>query len=144
MTPEQKSYAKSIAIAVLGGGVLGGVVTQFASEPPTLGKLLLGGLVGAGLSGAGMGFYLRTGGDPSAEFAGVPEGIKRMWRPNVGATIVSRSAARSGVAGIRGCSTCGPMGMTSYELQHRAQVKALANRGVKRIAGQTCWDVMPK
>lgn len=147
MTPEQKSYVKNIAIAVLGGAVAGGVVTQFASEPPTLGKLLLGGIVGGGLTGAGMGFYLRTGGDPEATFAALPRGINRMWQrgPNVGATIVSRSAARSGVSGVRGCPTCAPLGATAYEMQHFNRIHELGNRGVTKMAGLgTCWDVVPK
>lgn len=126
MTPEQKSYAKNIAIAVLGGGIVGGVVTQFASEPPTLGKSLLGGIVGAGMFGAGMGFYLRTGGDPEASFAGLPVGLRRMWRRgNVGATLVSRSVGRPGLSG---CRSCGAANNTAYEMMHNARINSLRNR----------------
>jgi hypothetical protein len=63
MTPEQKEYLQKIAIVALGGGLLGALIGQFASDPPTMGKTLLGTVLGGALTGVGYGFYLRTGGE---------------------------------------------------------------------------------
>lgn len=72
MTPEQKEYAQKIAIVALGGGLLGSLIGQFASDPPTMGKTLIGTILGGALCGVGYGFYLRTGGEGGqAKMAGL-------------------------------------------------------------------------
>lgn len=71
MTPEQTTYMRKVTIAGLGGGLAGALVGQYASEPPTMGKTILGVVLGAAMIGAGYGIFLRTGGDPSAAMLGL-------------------------------------------------------------------------
>ena len=71
MTPEQKDYAQKIAIAGLSGGLVGSIMGQFASEPPTMGKTMLWTVLGGAIAGAGYGFFLRTGGDKGATMLGL-------------------------------------------------------------------------
>ena len=63
MTPEQKTYAMKVAIAGLSGAFGGAILGQFVSEPPTMGKTLVGSFLGAALVGSAYGIYLRTGGE---------------------------------------------------------------------------------
>lgn len=89
MTPEQTEYAQRVTIATLSGGLLGTLIGQAASEPPTIGKSLMGTILGAAVIGAGYGIYLRTGGTAPGEAAGI--GRTLMMRRGPGAA--SRYAA---------------------------------------------------
>lgn len=84
-TPEQKEYAQKIAIVALGGGLLGALVGQFASSPPTMGKTLMGTIIGGAVIGSGYGIYLRTGGEnKQAVMAGIGRRLvqRQMLRAN--------------------------------------------------------------
>ena len=71
MTPAQINYIQKVAIAGLSGGLGGALIGQYASEPPTMGKTVMGVVLGAAMIGAGYGIFLRTGGDPSASMLGL-------------------------------------------------------------------------
>lgn len=67
MTPDQVEYAQRVSIVALAGGILGTLIGQAASEKPTIGKSMLGTVLGAAVTGAGYGIYLRSGGTAPGE-----------------------------------------------------------------------------
>lgn len=72
MSPDNVEYAQRVSIVALGGAVLGTLIGQAASKPPTIGKSLLGTIIGATIAGSGYGIYLRTGGTaPGKALTGV-------------------------------------------------------------------------
>jgi hypothetical protein len=78
MTAEQKNFAKNVALWGLGGGFLGTIVAVGVSEPPSVGKALIGTAIGALAAGSTYGFFLRTGGE-DATMLGLGQVRKPAW-----------------------------------------------------------------
>lgn len=150
-TEEQKEYAQRVAIAGLIGGLGGGLIGQFASKPATMGKTVLGVAVGAGLIGAGYGLYLRSGGEPGAEFAGIGQwgwrqslrsrsrmrrhGIRRGFGSVVRYPHMRTTVGRLANASCSGCQTSG------YEVERQRTLgKVAAMRGTYEVNPGSCVD----